>query len=233
MDIMKRKKSWTYLFFAMLVVLSFVFVCSAANNVKQTTAHAGSYVLSLVAVKGDGNYIPTQIVNGSFTEMPWMDYVYNGVTYKVDSANKPTASSNLQVSSLTYNQSGWNTSDDLLWKGTVFEHIVLNPNSEQYSIASARVVSGVDVPYNPALVDEFESGENLGCVELNSSSAAVLYQDLKTYSGDVIRWSLNHAVRTEAKKGTPDVQSVRVEIGATPFDKGQVVMANGNDSGID
>ncbi len=47
--------------------------------------------------------------------------------------------------------------------------------------------------------------------EMNADNAAVLYQDLTTYGGDVIRWTLDHAARCDGA----DPQTMEVHIGAS------------------
>ena len=49
-------------------------------------------------------------------------------------------------------------------------------------------------------------------VEMNATKDSILYQDLKTYSNDVIRWTLAHATR-QGSWGDP--QAMHVEIGAS------------------
>ena len=67
-------------------------------------------------------------------------------------------------------------------------------------------------------------------VEMNANHSAVLYQDLSTNGGDVIRWSLNHAVRTH--NGGEDVQDMRVEVGAPNYSGSDIVYPHGVDNDI-
>ena len=63
------------------------------------------------------------------------------------------------------------------------------------------------------------------CVEMNADNAATLYQDLYTYGGDVIRWSLAHAVRT--KYCGPDEQYIRGDVGAPLYNGNNIVYPTG------
>ena len=63
------------------------------------------------------------------------------------------------------------------------------------------------------------------CVEMNADNAATLYQDLYTYGGDVIRWSLAHAVRS--KVCGEDVQYMRVDVGAPLYNGDNIVYPTG------
>ena len=69
------------------------------------------------------------------------------------------------------------------------------------------------------------------CVEMNADNAAALYQDLYTNGGDVIRWSLAHAVRT--KYCGPDVQYMRVDVGAPLYNNDNIVYPTGVNTNID
>ena len=64
---------------------------------------------------------------------------------------------------------------------------------------------------------------------MNANNAAVLYQDLETFSGDVIRWSLKHATRAEY--GFVN-QTIEVEIGAPKYQNNSIVYPLGVNSDI-
>jgi len=68
------------------------------------------------------------------------------------------------------------------------------------------------------------------CVEMNADNAAALYQDLYTYGGDVIRWSLAHAART--KYCGPDEQYMRVDVGAPLYNGNNIVYPTGVNENI-
>ena len=62
------------------------------------------------------------------------------------------------------------------------------------------------------------------CVEMNADNPATLYQDLYTNGGDVIRWSLAHAARTQYAEAEQDM---RVEVGAPLYDGDNIVYPTG------
>ena len=68
------------------------------------------------------------------------------------------------------------------------------------------------------------------CVEMNADNAATLYQDLYTNGGDVIRWSLAHAVRTLISGSTE--QHIRVDVGAPLYNGDNIVYPTGVASNI-
>ena len=68
------------------------------------------------------------------------------------------------------------------------------------------------------------------CVEMNADNSATLYQDLYTYGGDVIRWSLAHAVRTS--ECANNEQYIRVDVGAPLYNGGNIVYPTGVNSNI-
>ena len=68
------------------------------------------------------------------------------------------------------------------------------------------------------------------CVEMNADNSAALYQDLYTYGGDVIRWSLAHAVRT--LHCGPAEQYMRVEVGAPLYNGNNIVYPTGVNNNI-
>ena len=70
--------------------------------------------------------------------------------------------------------------------------------------------------------------DNHCSVEMNADNEATLYQDLFTNGGDVIRWSLQHAVRYVAWEVTnPKMQAIRVEVGAPNYDESNIVYPHG------
>ena len=73
--------------------------------------------------------------------------------------------------------------------------------------------------------------DNNCMVEMNADNEAALYQDLFTKGGDVIRWSLKHAVRDDPYE-SPQTQAIRVEIGAPNYDEGDIVYPHGINNDI-
>ena len=68
-------------------------------------------------------------------------------------------------------------------------------------------------------------------VEMNADNESALYQDLFTYGGDVIRWSLKHAVRYDPTN-SPKTQAIRVEIGAPNYNDANIVYPHGVNNNI-
>ena len=77
---------------------------------------------------------------------------------------------------------------------------------------------------------ELTAGGNC-IVEMNADNEAALYQDLFTKGGDVIRWSLKHAVRDDPDN-SPLIQAIRVEIGAPKYYGGDIVYPHGINNDI-
>ena len=69
--------------------------------------------------------------------------------------------------------------------------------------------------------------DNHCSVEMNADHPSTLYQDLFTNGGDVIRWSLKHAVRYDPWPESPKTQAVSVEVGAPNYDGGNIVYPHG------
>ncbi|MBP5562455.1 MAG: hypothetical protein J6X51_00235, partial [Bacteroidales bacterium] len=63
-------------------------------------------------------------------------------------------------------------------------------------------------------------------VEMNADNESALYQDLFTHGGDVIRWSLKHAVRYNPIS-SPKTQAIRVEVGAPNYNGANIVYPHG------
>lgn len=155
----------------------------------------------------ESTYVPTTIINGSFNDEPWMDFVYNSTTYTL--ATKDTKITNVTISYSIPNgvNGGWNTTETKPYNGSLFE---FSSNPQHYN-------SNLPAQAN-------------NCVEMNVYNSAVLYQDLRTHGHDVIRWTLKHAVRTN---GGDDVQSMRVEIGAPEYSGENIVAASGINNSVD
>jgi len=202
----------------------------------------GNDSVVLEKIEKDPSYDPTTIVNGDFETMPWLDYYYDGARRNQDNAPTDKVNHDITVNDEYFNKTGWNTSERIAYKGTLFEWItnseVCSGESPQnpfaFNIMLARDNPPYNVPYNSStsIYEPIQNKENIGCVEMNASSNAVLYQDLKTYSRDIIRWTLDHAVRTENKK-TVDDQAMHVEVGQTPMDGNSIIHASGTKSKID
>ena len=160
-------------------------------------------------VDSSSTYTPTQIANGHFATRPFMGFVYGGVnytTYDQAYANR-NALKNVTISAAIPNGvgGGWNTTETQI--------LAAEANLFEYGGGTAYGIS-------PA-TDHF--------VEMNANNSAVLYQDLTTYGGDVIRWTLKHAARTDYG-GSP--QQMRVEIGAPNVSSGNIVAASGINSNV-
>ena len=68
-------------------------------------------------------------------------------------------------------------------------------------------------------------------VEMNADNESALYQDLFTNGGDVIRWSLKHAVRYDPIN-SPKTQAIRVEVGAPNYNGANIVYPHGINNDI-
>ena len=154
-------------------------------------------------------YRPTQIVNGDFSKEPWMDYTFNGTRY----TSCPERGQG-DVSDIAFNgvDGGWNTTETQIFQGSLFEYACNDGG-----------VHGTQHNGSISCLDKY--------VEMNCFHAAILYQDLTTHGGDIVRWSLKHAVRTGSS--ADQTQSIRVEIGAPLRDPtGAVANAVGTGSDI-
>ena len=157
-------------------------------------------------------YTPTQIVNGSFDEEPWMVYTYNNVTYYTcpDSLGFETTNKDYEdgyAQNVVFNgvDGGWNTTDRTIWRSSLFEYTNSTDGTHNYEHNSS-------IPRT----DKY--------VEMNNYHSCMLYQDLTTYSHDVIRWTLKHAVTPAGD----EYQPIRVEIGAPNRDgQGHIINASG------
>ena len=156
-------------------------------------------------------YTPTQIVNGNFDEEPWMVFTYDNVTYTTckddKDFNSPSDDENGYAQDIVFNgvDGGWNTTDRYFWRSSLFEYTNTNSGTHDYRHNSS--IQGTDK-----------------YVEMNNFHSCMLYQDLTTYSHDVIRWTLKHAVTTNGN----EYQPIRVEIGAPNRDgQGHVINASG------
>ena len=119
--------------------------------------------------------------------------------------------------------------------------IVNGDFSTQPSMPGANTPNGTNQGWNTTDYGHFEylcgelgghaPGLSNDCsVEMNADNPATLYQDLFTSGGDVIRWSLKHAVRYEPQEeNMPQTQAIRVEVGAPIYDGGNIVYPHGID----
>ena len=158
------------------------------------------------------DYRLTQIVNGDFSKEPWMDYTYNGKRYTTCTE---LAWAYWDVTDIAFNgvDGGWNTTETIAFCCNLFEYVCRS--------------SGIHGAAYNATIPNTEK-----FVEMNCIKAAMLYQDLSTHSGDVIRWSLSHAARTNEAQDE-QTQSMRMEVGAPLRDSdGAIVNATGTDDSI-
>ena len=159
-----------------------------------------------VAVDNTSAYTPTQIANGDFSTRPYMPFKYNGTWYNEWSSSSPNTGTYWTAVNPNGIGEGWNTTETQVFEHGLFEWInhmhVFN-----------------NILYN--------NGNNAGhdfFLEMNACNSAVLYQDLPTNGHDVIRWSLDHAVRLDCGA---NIQSVRVEVGAPEYSGANIVAASG------
>lgn len=158
----------------------------------------------------------TQIKNGDFEEIPWIDYVYNGVTYTYETRDTSLGSDKTITSSIRKGvDEGWNTTEVSPYQGNLFE--VWPTEQDKMPAESER--TGRDLS---------ENGRYF--IEMNTTNPAALYQDLSTQGGDVIKWTLQHADR--AGHGFQE-QRMYVMIGAPKMENGQIVAATGVKDQID
>ena len=153
-----------------------------------------------VAVDNSSTYTPTQIVNGDFSTRPWMSYSIDGVRYDSYASAPENYGKTILQSYPNGVGGGWNTTETQLYHNSLFEYMTSTTD------------------YNPNITNDG------GFVEMNAFNSAVLYQDLATHGKDVIRWSLQHAVRTNY--GADD-QSMRVEVGSPEYSDANIVPASG------
>ena len=175
----------------------------------------------------EGEYRPTQVYNGDFTKMPWMDFDFKDIhwtlaNYDYDFWNRDKVNvggsiiyyGNFGPDKIYFNgvNQGWNTTERQAVLGCMFEYYCPECASTQM---------------NPSILasDRY--------VEMNANNSAILYQDLTTQAGDIIRWSLKHGVRTHIATEKDQIQEIRVEIGAPLRDEnGVIVNATGMGDGI-
>ena len=123
----------------------------------------------------------TQIKNGNFEDIPWIDYVYNGVTYTYETRDISLGSKNTITSSIRKGvDEGWNTTEINPYQGNLFE---VWP-TEQGKMPAESERTNRDLTKNGSYF-----------IEMNTTNPAALYQDLSTQGGDVIKWTLQHADR--------------------------------------
>lgn len=158
----------------------------------------------------------TQIKNGNFEDIPWIDYVYNGVTYTQQTGDTSLGSDKTITSSIRKGvDEGWNTTEINPYQGNLFE---VWPTEQGKMPAESERTNR----------DLSENGRYF--IEMNTTNPAALYQDLSTQGGDVIKWTLQHADR--AGHGFQE-QKMYVMIGAPKMENGQIVAATGVKDQID
>lgn len=175
---------------------------SESNNVTGTSS-------ALKATEADATTNKaTQIKNGDFEEIPWIDYVYNGVTYTYETRDTSLGST-ISSSIRKGVDEGWNTTEVSPYQGNLFE---VWPTEQGKMPAESERTNR----------DLSENGRYF--IEMNTTNPAALYQDLSTQGGDVIKWTLQHADR--AGHGFQE-QRMYVMIGAPEMQNGQIVAATG------
>ena len=177
---------------------------SESNNVTGTPSALIAKAATVTTNKA------TQIKNGDFEEIPWIDYVYNGVTYTQQTRDTSLGSDKTITSSIRKGvDEGWNTTEINPYQGNLFE---VWP-TEQGKMPAESERTNRDLTKNGRYF-----------IEMNTSNPAALYQDLSTQGGDVIKWTLQHADR--AGHGFQE-QRMYVTIGAPEIENGQIVAATG------
>lgn len=164
-------------------------------------------------------------------------YYKNDSTYNYEKMYNRPEDSNQNKIVINGTNKGWNTSEITLLNGSIFEWV------DGYGHNFDSVKGNLEIDWNRNYgngVDNHSAdtvwlyGNNTlkrgnYFVEMNANNAAVLYQDLTTYSGDVIRWSLKHAVRTEYGFNN---QTIEVEIGAPKYNNGKIAYPLGINNDI-
>ena len=175
---------------------------------KDSTIHLVLRLRPEITVSEDteSTFVPTTIVNGRFDDEPWMDFVQDGISYTLATKDPDLAINPISSSTPNGVNGGWNTTETSSYRGSLFEY-----SDDEHN-------------YNTHFTN---SGNYI--VEMNCNNSAVLYQDLATNGHDVIRWTLDHAVRTSY---AANVQSVRVEIGAPEYNGDNIVAASGINDAI-
>ncbi len=173
-------------------------------SVKPVKAVASEALKATIVPKPAG-YTPTQIVNGDFSTHP-------GVPFKIGSKTYSTGidagvANSTKVSSVTFNGTGkgWNTTEQKIYYGSLFEYVSLTSSSTACAWSS----------YQTKFKTTYGS-----CVEMNSFVSGTLFQDLSTVGGDVIRWTLDHTARYP---GGDTNQNMLVEIGAPVMSGSNIV----------
>ena len=183
---------------------------SESNNVTGTSSARIATAAAVTTNK------VTQIKNGNFEDIPWIDYVYNGVTYTYETRDISLGSKNTITSSIRKGvDEGWNTTEINPYQGNLFE---VWP-TEQGKMLDEQERTNRDL-----------LGNGRYFIEMNTTNPAALYQDLSTQGGDVIKWTLQHADR--AGHGFQE-QRMYVMIGAPKMENGQIVAATGVKDQID
>ena len=186
----------------MIVSVICFFICNI--NVK---------AISNITVEHDSEstYVPTRIINGSFTDEPWMNYKIGSTLY----TECPLSDLVKSATEIYFNgvNEGWNTTETMVWNGNLFEYSSDNDYIHWVII------------YNNSITPSERF------VEMNGSYSAILYQDLTTQGNDVILWRLKHAV-TNQNKNADNIQSMRVEIGAPNVNGDGIVNAHGLNNDI-
>lgn len=202
---------------AFLLAAGLTWSSPAPENVKAAELSA--------SVDSSSGYVPTNIINGDFQQRPWMPYIFNGRRYDspgsgFDASWNQNANENIPESNIFANgvDRGWNTSETKTQFGDLFEW--LNGMGQG---------TGNWTGYNSNIIND--STRSNYFVELNAANCAVLYQDLTTHGGDVIRWSFKHGVRVSGGD-SPATQNMKVFIGAPNMKDGVPVKAHGINSSI-
>jgi len=158
------------------------------------------------------SYTPTNIINGTFDQSPWMNYYYNSMLY--DGISK-YHEGDVDATSTVKNgvDEGWNSSTLKVQAGILFDYqnnsLKTGPFTEP---GTGRRIYNWDPTSMNTKMSKATLDARGGFIECNCAEAATLYQDLTTFGGDVIRWSFLHGVRYD--KWASNVQPMTVYVGA-------------------
>ena len=195
----------------------------------------------------NSGFVPTNIVNGTFDSNPWMAFNYRGVQFTKDTLEKNNhlapGVKNITNYSRDEIQTVLNKGQNFVFDNQTTVEPILNEVNEGWNSTENRIyndgklfdwtkatggnfagVHAIQDPYN-ATISYNIPGKTYSFIEMNAHEAAVFWQDLRTNSGDVIKWSLKHAVRpTEAG---PQEQNIYVEIGQPNKTGGAYIFPHG------
>ena len=142
-------------------------------------------LLGGVVADPTSTYVPTKAINGDLEEEPFMAFVQGGVLYTRENASWDKGEGEITEIFPNGVDGGWNTSENTRYGSSFYEW---------------------------GGPDGWGSRDGHGhFMEMNANNPAVFWQDLTTYGGDVILWSVRHGARYDWDYFD---QCIRVEVGA-------------------